>query len=316
MQTSISQVSIVLLVGFSAVTVLGQEQNRLGKHDASVVVGYLPDYRVSEIDASVGQCLTDLIFFSVTPEPLGRFDSVALQKTETIQLLKQIKNQHRVRIHLCIGGWNRSQGFAEIASTQDGRRAFAEGVAASCQQDGFAGVDIDWEHPKDALESENYGKLLAEIAKTFKPRGLRLTVAMAGWQTLTPIGFQAVDAVHLMSYDGDGRHSTFEQSKHDVRKLLDAGVPPEKIRLGVPFYGRGIKDRGLTKSYAEIATLSPSSDADEVNGIFFNGPKTVREKTRFTREQNLGGVMVWEIGQDAPGDASLLKIIHTEMTRK
>lgn len=277
------------------------------------VVGYLPDYRVDQIDPMVGKHLTDVVFFSVTPDINGRFSSKVLTIPKTAILLRRLRDEHHVKIHLCVGGWNRSNGFAEIAASDESRRRFAAGLTSFCREQGFAGADIDWEHPKDAVESKNYGLLLTEIAAGFRPHGMRLTAAMAAWQTLTKEGIDAVDAIHLMSYDAKGRHSTPETAQADVRKLLDAGVPAKKICLGLPFYGRGINRSDQVKTYAEIAAADPESiDKDEVNGLYFNGPSTIRAKIRFAKEQKLGGVMIWEIGQDAPADLSLLKVVADE----
>ena len=47
----------------------------------------------------------------------------------------------------------------------------------------------------------------------------------------------AIDVVHLMAYDAQGKHSTLEFAKSDIDRLVKKGVPLEKICLGVPFYG-------------------------------------------------------------------------------
>lgn len=278
------------------------------------VVGYLPDYRVDHIDPAVAANLTDLVFFSVRPEPQGHFTSKTLDSPQTKALFKTVRETYHVRTHLCVGGWERSQGFAEIAATEQSRQTFADGLTAYCTGNGFDGADIDWEHPKDVTEAKNYGLLLATIARAFKPGGLKLTAAMAGWQTLTPEGIAALDGVNLMAYDADGKHSTMELARSDVKKFRDVGVPANKIRLGVPFYGRSIQQRGQTKTYAELVKASTQpTDTDEIDGIYFNGPNTIRAKTRYAKEQGLSGIMIWEIGQDAPGNASLLKVIHDEV---
>jgi chitinase len=111
-----------------------------------------------------------------------------------------------------------------------------------------------------------------------------------------------------MAYDHDGRHSTFDAAKGDVKALLGAGVPAEKIVLGLPFYGRNVKKREQVLTYREIVAkhdLKP--EVDEMDGVYFNGPATIRRKTAFALESGLGGVMAWELGQDAPGDRSLLR---------
>lgn len=279
------------------------------------VVGYLPDYRIEQVDPAVARQLTDVILFSVTPEASGKFSSKILESPKSLAWFRQLRDDQRVNVMVCVGGWERSKGFAEIAAAPALRRKFAKGLADYCKDKGFAGADIDWEHPKDALEAKNYGLLLADISKAFKPSHLQLTAAMASWQTLTNEAIEAVDAIHLMSYDAKGKHSTLETAQTDVRKLLVAGVPSKKIRLGIPLYGRGIADRDQVKTYAEILAKDPNAaESDESNGLYYNGPATIQAKIEFAREQKLGGVMIWEIGQDAPADASLLKVIDEAVT--
>lgn len=54
------------------------------KRDTSFrVVGYLQDYRVEGIDPSIGQHLTDLVFFSVKATPTGQFESKTLDDAKT-----------------------------------------------------------------------------------------------------------------------------------------------------------------------------------------------------------------------------------------
>ena len=144
---------------------------------------------------------------------------------------------------------------------------------------------------------------------------MTLTIAAAGWQTLTQEVVKAVDFVNLMAYDGDGKHSTYEFAVNEVERLIEKrGVPAEKICLGLPFYGRAVTNR-KESTYAQIwAKHHPKSDVDDVDGVYFNSPAMIERKTRFAREHHLGGVMIWEIGQDVPGEPSLLEAIHRGMT--
>lgn len=51
------------------------------------------------------------------------------------------------------------------------------------------------------------------------------------------------------------------------------------------------------------------SAADEVDGMYYNGRKTVRQKSMFAF-QRLGGVFVWEAGQDTvQAETSLLQVV-------
>ncbi len=47
------------------------------------------------------------------------------------------------------------------------------------------------------------------------------------------------DFLMMMSYDqGGGHHSTLEFGKRAVGLGISAGLPPAKLLMGVPFYGR------------------------------------------------------------------------------
>ena len=51
-----------------------------------------------------------------------------------------------------------------------------------------------------------------------------------------------------------------------------------------------------------------------MGGFALNGKATVQAKTRFARDSGLGGVMVWELGQDARDpELSLLEAIRHEV---
>lgn len=274
------------------------------------VVGYLPDYRVAALDPAALGGLTDLLFFSLEPTPAGGLNAARL--TPAIEAkLQQVKRRRALNLWMTVGGWERSAGFAPVATDPAKRRQFAQTLTLFCLSHHFDGVDFDWEHPANASEEAGYAALLAEVHHAFAPHGLRLSVTMAPWQKLALTGIAAVDSVNLMAYDHEGRHSTLAQAQADVTGFLRLGVPPQKLLLGLPFYGRAVAHTDTALSYADILSqYHPAPAVDEVNGIYFNGPATIKQKTRDALAQHLGGVMVWEIGQDVPGDGSLLKVIH------
>jgi GH18 family chitinase len=172
-------------------------------------------------------------------------------------------------------------------------------------------VDLDWENPANDTELQDYATLVAAIRKGFEAHQLQLTLALAGWQGLPAKAIKAIDRVHLMAYDAMGRHATFAFAKADVARVMKSGTLPAKICLGLPFYGRSIKDAAKSFTYAELLRkYQPAADVDEVDGIYFNGSKTIERKTQYALETKLAGVMAWELGQDTQDDRSLLRAIH------
>ena len=273
------------------------------------IVGYLPDYRLADYDLEAAKTLTDLIVFSAEPAHDGSLNTERLKNCPWSSLLT-FKTKHRVRLLLTIGGWERSTQFATVASSPDLRTRFVAAVVEFCLARRLDGVDLDWEHPEGLQQEQGYALLLSDLRKRFEPHGLLLSVTMAAWQKLTPEAVDAVNFVQVMAYDHDQRHSTFESAKRDLDQLLDMKIPAEKIVLGLPFYGRNLKTRDAT-TYREIQEqFSPKPDQDELQGVYFNGPEMIRRKTQHAIRSRLGGVMIWELGQDAKGDASLLKVIQ------
>ena len=279
------------------------------------VVGYLPEYRVATLDPSALIGVTDCVFFSLEPTPDGSLDTARLTPAIAARL-QALRRHARCRFWVTVGGWDRSAGFAPIAADAGKRQRFARALTAFCLSHGFAGADFDWEHPADAKQAADYSALLADTHAAFASRGLRLSVTVAPWQTLDKQAIDAVDEVHLMSYDHPGRHSTLAQAQADVEAMLARGVPSSKLCLGIPFYGRGIADGSKTLAYADVVTqFHPKPSDDEADSLYFNGPDTVRAKVRYAKSKRLGGVMVWELGQDAPGAASLLQAIGQEVAQ-
>ena len=263
-----------------------------------VVAGYLPHYRVSEATPESLGALTDLIYFGITPPAGGTLAEEAVAPA-ILRKLQAIKRSNGCRLLLCMGGWNRSAGFAGVAAREDLRTKLVRELLKFCQKNGFDGIDFDWEHPQGSRELSSYQALLAEAREIFGPAGLLVTVAQASWQDLGAPSYRAVDRVHLMSYDHDYPQATVEKSARDLQRVIRWGCPPEKLVLGIPFYGRNRERASL--SYRQLVSGHESPPpGDEINGYAFNGPATVMEKVRQARQKKLAGIMIWETGQDDP----------------
>lgn len=274
------------------------------------IVGYLPHYRLADFDSNEARYVTDLVYFSAEPAADGTLKP-SLLDDKGLKKLQSIKAKHQVRLSLCVGGWGRSAAFAVVAGSPDARRRFTTEAVRFCQENQFDGIDLDWEHPANDAERDDYGRLIVELQSACRPLGLLVTVAIADWQTLPAAGINAIDRLHLMAYDARGRHATYAYAVSAVERVAKAGVPKAKICLGIPFYGRRIDDSNQSLTYAEIVRrYQPPPANDEADGIFFNGIDTIRRKVAFARDEGLGGVMVWELGQDAGGNASLLRALH------
>ena len=279
------------------------------------IVGFLPDYHAKAIDSIPFELLTDAIYFSISPTWNGELDLEKLDKKALKDFAKQAR-KNDVQSYICIGGWQRSGGFRETARNSVARERFAHELAEFCKKYKLAGADLDWEHPTSTEERKNYNLLIAEVAKKFREKKLSVTVSVhARGRTLRPETFPLVDRIHVMSYDHRGPHSTTDAAGGDMRHWREQGAPRNKLILGIPFYGRNAA--GEAAAYRDlIRRENAPPDKDTIAGHFFNNLATVRLKTELTLEHGYGGVMVWELSQDAAGEKSLLRAIHETVQRE
>lgn len=234
----------------------------------------------------------------------------------------------------------------------------------------FDGIDIDWEYPVEGgvepghpQDKKNFTAMVVEFRRQLdavRP-GLLLTAALpAEEEYYTNFELKEIsrdmDLLSIMAYDLHWNsepltnfHSALFHDKHDpskpplekrygdyaVRGFLHAGVPPEKIIFGVPFYGKGwagvkADSHGLYQSatgpaqsggsYRELKLLPPGARrkyfSKPVTCTVWNGetfwsydcPEAMRKKMTYVRQHHLGGAMFWELSLDSP-DLELLHIL-------
>jgi len=172
-----------------------------------------------------------------------------------------------------------------------------------CEEYGFHGVDYNWEYPNSAGDWQGLGALLAETRARF---GQQFFISVDYYPDgrQEPIlaklrAAQHADLLHMMSYDQPGKHSTWEFGKQSV----DQGVgilPASSLTMGLPFYARNVKT-GQWTTYEDLARdgkLADRPDLDQVGNDYFNGVDMIRRKTEYALSLGLGGVMIWEVGQD------------------
>ena len=184
-------------------------------------------------------------------------------------LFKLKKKNRNFKVLLSIGGWTYSSNFGVSMSTEAGRLKFAQSAVKVLEVNGFDGIDIDWEYPKDTTEAQYFVDALKVLreelkkaeAKRSTPTHFLITVAVSAgptnFKTLKIKDMdQYLDFWNLMAYDYAGSWETiaghqanwYTSGKTDgstpfstdaaLRHYLGNGVVAKKMVVGLPMYGR------------------------------------------------------------------------------
>ena len=276
-------------------------------------------------------------------------------------------HENGVKVFISIGGWTLSQHFSPIAANPEKRRRFAQSCAEMVRTYNIDGIDLDWEYPGyraqgGSLNDGHYFTLLLreirdslDALQPLAERQLFLTSAFGCAPTLmADIEWDAVvpllDFVNMMTYDFYGRD--FSVTNHNAPLYPPAkgiegydthstihfltenyGVPPDKICIGVPFYGRAMKTKStpglhVGSALAVDARMFPEDDGSPTfynilakQGQFFyqwdslaqapflrsknsntfvtfDDERSVARKARYILDHGLAGAIVWDITGD------------------
>ncbi|MBN2658393.1 MAG: hypothetical protein JXR86_15135 [Spirochaetales bacterium] len=275
------------------------------------------NYLHESVESWYGRNVDTLIYFSVKPQSDGSLDTATAEERD-LNRLRNIRHLFGTELILAVSG--NSVDFLPVSEDEEIRGKFLRELLDYTIENGFSGVDFDWEYPGDEKQLELFEQLIHEASVLFNPSDINISAAVSRFKPLSEVVLSGLDRINLMAYDNYGRHSTYESAVEASEYLqIKFNVAPEKINLGIPFYGRifsGLDPQywTRTKIYRQLAEefdLSPSQD--EAGGFYFNGIETVKKKTAYALEKGLGGIMIWELGQDSIGGNSLLKAIREEI---
>lgn len=236
------------------------------------------------------------------------------------------------RAVLSLGGWSWQERvleptFRAATDTPEKRQQLANEIVAMAEAFDFDGVDIDWEYPRTTDGSkQQYEDFLLRLRRLLG--GKLLTAAiLAGLDSKNePIrsaaeaidspAVELLDQINLMTYDCDGPiHSSYAFAESCLNYWLEARhFPPEKLTLGLPFYGRPFPGAFKDLLLADPDALEKDTVEMPHGSVHYNGRETLTKKVALAKERLLAGIMFWEISLDADyPQKSLLKVLGEAM---
>jgi chitinase len=309
----------------------------------------------------------------------GRIVPGYANDAENLALVTALRKQNpSLTILISVGGWLGSGGFSDMAVNRDTRSRFIDSVMDFLTQHDLDGLDVDWEYPGQsgagnkhrAQDKQNYTLLLGELRRRFdaaqKKTGRRLYLTIAAGasddfleHTEMRQVAQIVDTVNLMAYDyyepGDqpitGHHAALFTNPADpdkasadasVQVFEAAGVPAEKLILGIPFYGHAWSDvpdrdhglyqpgkagakgwanfdaiesqligHGYTRYWDSTSQVPWLYNADAHTFVSYEDEQSIAGKCRYVLAHKLAGVMFWDLEADSTG--KLLRAIDENL---
>ena len=274
----------------------------------------------------------------------------------------------KLTVLVSVGGWLWSDKFSDMALTPATRAIFIDSVEQFIIRYHLDGLDIDWEYP--GLEGstknfrpedkQNYTYLLKELRTRFNAmqkkthHPLYITVATGSStefleHTEMDKVQRYVDTVNLMAYDyyepedgkltgnhaplftdpADPKHVSADESVLEYEK---AGVPAEKIVLGVPFYGHvwgqvsstnnglfqpgqpvpnafanyssiteTMIGHGYTRYWDAAASVPYLYSPEKQIFVSYEDPESLAHKAKYVLDHHLAGIMFWDYASDPSG---------------
>lgn len=369
MRSSTRFAPCLLAVCLAAAAESGVETPRLDAAP-SRVVAYVAGWSMPR--SVPAERLTHVNFAFARIDASGRVAFQDERFGEAIRSLVALKARNpMLKVLVSVGGWQ-ADGFSDAALSARSRDTFARSAVEFIRLHRLDGIDVDWEYPGQGVgaieyrseDKENFTLLLktlrAQLDAASHADGRAgqyrylLTIASADREYFDHTEMDRLhgylDWINVMAYDfhnsltpTTGHHAglypsefaapTDRSADGSIRQHLSAGIPPEKLVLGVAFYGRRFEGvsashEGLNQSYASYGgDLSYAELADcciDRGGfvrrwdararapylwnastrilISYDDPESIAAKAAYVRQKRLGGMMFWELSQDRNGE--------------
>lgn len=299
-----------------------------------VIVGYATYWESTLPDPSL---LTHINYAFGKIE--GDFETLSIRSESRLRKIVDLKKVNpQLKVVLSVGGWG-AGNFSEMAADAAHRKKFCENCLAAVQKFGLDGIDLDWEYPTSSSagissspnDTQNFTLLVKDLRETL---GENRLVTMASSANAKYVDFrnavQYMDFVNLMTYDmgNPPYHNAGLYPSSKTKRSCDesvtlhytAGVPYEKIVLGMPFYGRDDKTAkpfsagdddnyvyyhdivkgSFTECWDDDAKVPYLTNSSGTMMLSYDNETSIGLKADYVKQKGLRGAMYWAIeGDDA-----------------
>lgn len=253
------------------------------------------------------------------------FDGVRIDNPDRLRMIVDLKKQNpKLRVLLSVGGWG-SGRFSEMAASDKNRLLFAKDCRRVVDVFGLDGIDIDWEYPTQSSagissspdDTKHFTLLMRDLRQELGNKLLTCATIASGEYIDFRSCISYIDMVNVMSYDMGNppyHHSALYPSEITnwmttsaaIEAHLKAGVPCEKLVMGMPLYGRGKQGyttepdstKGVTERWHEQSMVPYLVDAQGNLVMGFENERSIGIKCQYIIDHRLRGGMYWEYGDE------------------
>ena len=316
---------VTILVGLCLLNSCGNAPKHPSSTNEKVVIAYVTSW--SDVMPNP-QLVTHINYaFGHVNET---FNGVRVANEERLKQIMTLKDQRPdLKILVSIGGWG-SGRFSEMAADEQNRLSFAQDCQCIVKEFGLDGIDIDWEYPTSSAanissspdDTENFTLLMRDIRQAI---GKDKLLTLASVSSAQYINFRAIlndiDFVNIMSYDmanAPRHHSSLYRASISghltcddaVKAHINAGIPVERLVMGMPFYGRGgkllsnrdFRDIDFNGEYIEqwndTAKVPYLINKEGTMVLGYENVRSLSIKCEYILEKGLLGGMYWEYAAD------------------
>lgn len=320
-----SRVGFILILMFCAAA-LSISHLRAGdgadvpQKDASFkVVGYLSGRSFARIDELELNRLTHLNLAFANPDKEGK-----LVFSRGLDIAPVVAKGHAAGLKVYVslaGGGRPDTAVWKSVLLPENKSAFVRNIVDYVERNSLDGVDVDIEHNLLPTIRETYNPFVAELKQALHAKGKGITAALGArgvHESVTAEAIDSYDFINVMVYDKTGIWRPEDIGQHSPYSYAEEAIvywtgkwklSPERIVLGVPFYGFDFTPPARYIDYREIIAGNPALAYQDAVGMrYYNGIPMIVRKTELAK-QKLGGVMIWELASDTAGDLSLLRAL-------
>ena len=252
------------------------------------------------------------------------FDSYSWQNL--VQIIRSAYNGYtgyKVRASFSGGG---EKYWESLVCDDRARKNFAMGIARLMQSPLLDGVDLDFEWCYDNTCWTNFSQTIEEVRKVM-PVGKIFTVTphVIAYK-LTQHAIQDIDFALFQNYGPSPDRFDFSDYKKSLELFRKQGFSDNKIVLSTSTTtSKGLSKSGaekkpnayknLVSAHPDLAVNANSSEVDDFT-YWINSVEQTRQRARFVIDENLAGIMYWDMGCDVPTDnpLSIVRAINMEIS--